>query len=115
MPVVQGTTTITAGSVTDNVLSGSQFEFLPYDAALEFGLTADATNGANARVDVYSGQDVLMENAGLSVAARIPVYPDDYTLSDVAAAGERLKIRVRNIGSSGTITLYYSIRITPLS
>jgi hypothetical protein len=41
------------------------------------------------------------------------VYPDDYTLTDVAGQGERLKIRGRNT-TGGALTLFYAVRITPL-
>jgi hypothetical protein len=111
MPVIQGKANIAGSGVTDNLLSGSQFEFLPYDAALDFGLVGD-TNAADLRVDVYSGQDVLMESAQPSAQNRIPVYPDDYNLSDVAAAGERIKIRVRNLNAAAR-DIFYAVRITP--
>lgn len=113
MPVIQGTTSVAASSVNDNVLSGSQFEFLPYDASLEFGLNGDA-NGADLRIDVYSGQDVLMENSPANVQNRLPVYPDDYTLTDVAAAGERIKVRVRNTSAAGARSINFAVRITPI-
>jgi len=112
MPMIQNIVTIAAADVSDNVLAGSQWEFLPYDAFLEFGLNGDA-NGADLRVDVYSGQDVLLENSPMNTQARLPVYPDDYSLNDVAAAGERLKIRVRNTHATLTRDLYFGIRITP--
>lgn len=112
MPVIQGSASVAAASVNDNILSGSQFEFLPYNAALEFGLNGDA-NGADLRVDVYSGADVLMENAPMSAQNRIPLYPDDYQLTDVAAAGERIKIRVRNTNAGAARTIYFAVRITP--
>jgi len=113
MPVIQGSVSVAASSVNDNVLNGSQFEFLPYDASLEFGLNGDA-NGADLRVDVYSGQDVLMESAPMNVKAAIPVYPDDFVLTDVAGAGERIKVRVRNTSAAGARSLFYSVRITPI-
>jgi len=113
MPLIQGSVSVALSSVNDNVLQGSQFEYLPYDAFLEFGLNGDA-NGADLRVDVYSGQDVLLENAPMSVQARIPVYPDDYNLTDVAAAGERLKVRVRNTSAAAARTLFFAVRINPL-
>lgn len=113
MPVIQGSTSIPASGVNDNVLQGSQFEFLPFPAALEFGLNGDA-NGGDLRVDVYSGSDVLMENAPMSVQNRIPVFPDDYTLTDVAGAGERIKVRVRNTSAVAARTLFHAVRITPL-
>ena len=113
MPLVQiSQANIAAGAVIDNLLTGSQFEFLPYDARLDFGLTSDTTT--ELRVDVYSGQDVLMENGQISGANRMPVFPDDYPLTDVAAAGERIKVRVRNVGVLGTPDVFFAMRITPL-
>lgn len=112
MPVIQDRVTINAGVTNNNLLAGSQFEFLPFDASLEFGINADA-NGQEVLTDVYSGQDVLQENAPLNSQARMPVYPDDFTLTDVAAAGERLKIRARNTGA-GAHVVSFSVRITPL-
>lgn len=113
MPVIQGSVSVAASSVNDNILAESQFEFLPYNAAIEFGLNGDA-NGDDLRVDVYSGQDVLMENAPMSTQARIPVYPDDFQLTDVAAAGERLKVRVRNVDAAAARSIFFAVRITPL-
>jgi len=113
MPVIQGQTSIALSSVNDNVLTGSQFEFLPYNAFLEFGLNGDA-NGADLRVDVYSGQDVLMENSPMNAKATMPVYPDDYILNDAAGGGQRIKIRVRNISAAAARVLYWSLKITPL-
>lgn len=112
MPVISGSVAVAAGAVNDNLLQGSQYEFLPYDASLEFGLVADAA-GAGMRLDVYSGQDVLMENGSVSVANRVPVYPDDFILTDVAQAGERIKIRARNTGG-GSSTINYQVRVTPI-
>lgn len=113
MPLIQGSASIALSSVNDNVLANSQYEFLPFDAMLEFGLNGDA-NGADLRVDVYSGTDVLLENAPMSVQNRIPVYPDDYNLSDAAAAGERIKVRVRNTSAAAARTIFFAVKITPL-
>jgi len=112
MPIITTRVSIAAGTVNDNLLSNSQFEFLPYDASLEFGINGDA-NGQEVIVDVYSGQDVLAESMPLNSQARAPVYPDDFDLTDVAAAGERLKIRARNTGA-GTHVVFTAVRITPL-
>lgn len=113
MPLVQSSASIGAASVNDNVLAASQFEFLPYDAFLEFGLVGDA-NAADLRIDVYSGQDVLAENMVPSAQNRTPVYPDDYSLNDVAAAGERIKIRVRNTHASTARTVFFALKLTPV-
>lgn len=113
MPLIQGSTSVAASGVNDNVLSGSQYEYLPFNAMLEFGLNGDA-NGGDLRVDVYSGTDVLLENAPMSVQARIPVYPDDFQLTDGALQGERIKIRARNTSAAGARVLFFAVKITPM-
>lgn len=110
MPMIQQTAALLTNTVNDNVLAGSQFEFLPFHANLEFGLVGSA---AGLLADVYSGSDVLCEGMPISTANRFPVYPDDYVLTDVAAAGERLKVRIRN-PTAGTLTFFVAVRITPL-
>lgn len=113
MPIIQGTASIAASAVNDNVITGNQFEFLPYNALLEFGLNGDA-NGADLRCDIFSGQDLVSEQLTPSIQNRAPVYPDDYVGQDVAAAGERIKIRVRNTSAAGARTIFFAVRITPV-
>lgn len=110
MPLIQSSVSIAATSVNDNVLTGSQFEFLPYNAALNFGMTASATGLV---VDVYSGQDTLCEQLSPSLQNRMPVFPDDFNLTDIAAAGERIKIRVRNT-TAGALTFFFAVQINPI-
>ena len=112
MPVIQQKALVPANGIIDNVLTGSQYEYLPWNASIEFGVNGGA-EGGDLQADVYSGSDVLMEDGLLSAQNRIPIYPDDYQLTDVAAAGERLKIRVRETAGTAT-TIFYSVRITPL-
>jgi len=112
MPLISDQQSVLTLVTVDNVLTGSQFEFLPYDAFLEFGLTSSGVVG-DWVVDVYSGQDVLMESGAVSILNRAPVYPDDFSLNDVAAAGERIKIRIRN-SSAGTLVFHTAVKITPL-
>lgn len=113
MPVIQGSVSVAASSVSDNILADSQFEFMPFDGRVDFYLVGDA-NAADLRLDVYSGADVLMENGQVSAQNRMPLRPDDKTLTDVAATSERLKVRVRNTSAAGARTLYYAVEVTPL-
>ncbi len=110
MPLIQQQVSIGASSVNDNVILGSQFEFLPYDAALRFALNGSASGLV---ADVYSGQDVLAEAMTINTLNRVPINPDDFLLSDVAAAGERIKIRVRNT-TAGALTLFFAVMIDPV-
>jgi|SRR5215831_3592496 len=110
MPMIQVTGSVAANSVNDNVITGSQFEYVPFHAAVEFGLVGSA---AGLLADAYSGSDMVCEGMAISTQNRFPVFPDDYPLTDVAAAGERLKVRIRNT-TGGALTYFVGIRITPV-
>lgn len=107
MPAIQGSVSVPAQSANDNVLSGSQFEYLPYDAELEFGVQGSATG---LLIDIYSGVDVLCEGYAVPLQNRFPIYPDDFAFTDYAAAGDRLKIRVRNT-TAGALTVFWNVKI----
>ncbi len=111
MPTIKVNTSVAANATVDNVLTGNQFEFLPFNARLEFGIVAAAIGVV---MDVYSGSDTLIEAGTVSSANRSPLYPDDYDLVDVAAAGERVKVRLRNT-TGAAIVVNTTVRITPLS
>jgi hypothetical protein len=110
MPVIQGSVSVAANAVNDNIITGSQFEYLPYNAKVDFGLVGSA---AGLLIDVYSGQDIVAESFAPPTTNRFPVNPDDFTLTDVAAGGERIKVRVRNT-TGGALTVFWSIIITPV-
>lgn len=110
MPVIQGSVSVAANAVNDNIITGSQFEYLPYNSKVDFGLVGSATG---LLIDVYSGQDIVAESFAPPTTNRFPVNPDDFTLTDVAAGGERLKVRVRNT-TGGALTVFWSIVITPV-
>lgn len=109
MPTIQGSVSVAANAVNDNVLTGSQWEYLPYNARVDFGLVGSATG---LLCDVFSGQDNIAEGYAPSIANRFPINPDDFTLSDVVAGGERLKVRARNT-TGGALTLFFSVLINP--
>lgn len=112
MPTIQGSVVIAASTTVDNLLLGSQFEFMPFNGAVRFGLVQD-TNGS-ILCDVYSGQDVLMETGLVSTQNRIPINPDDFNLRDVAAMGERLKIRARNTAAANR-TIFWAVECIPIA
>ena len=94
-----------------NVLAGSVYEYLPFNAQLEFGLCGDAAG--EGRVTVLSGSDTVLEESPVSRQARFPIYPDDFGLVDMARAGERIVIKHRNTGA-GANNLFWTLRITPV-
>jgi len=110
MPTIKNETSIAANATVENILNDSLFEVIQWPAArIEFGLRAAATG---LLLDVYSGIDTIAEQFRPNVGAGTPVYPDDFSLVDVATAGEKLKVRARNT-TAGAIVLQHDIRILP--
>lgn len=101
---------VAANAKVDNILTGSIYEFLGEDSLVEFGLAASVV-GLNATV--ISGTDVLMDDQEVSASNRFPVYPDDFTLNDIAGEGERLKVGWRNT-TAAAITGFAAVKITPV-
>lgn len=113
MPIIQKRGTDVADGATVYPLQGSQYEYLPFNAMVEFAILADA--GDTFLASVFSGSDVLMQNSQVdNLATATPiVYPDNFTLSDVAMAGERLGVELTN--NTGAVADYrIVVRITPL-
>jgi hypothetical protein len=111
VPLINNTSSILTGASAQPLL-GSQFEYLPYNARIEIGIIANVTG---VLADVSSGSDILQESGpvGVGTINVFPKYPDDFYLVDVAAAGDRLKINLRN-PTGGTIVVMTTVRITPL-
>lgn len=110
MPLIQKSFSAAASTSYPNLLSGEFYEFLPYNALIEVGLNQSATGLV---VDFISGTDVVAKDMAPLIKATAPVYPDDFSLQDIAAAGERLVLAVRN-STGGALTLLYTIRISPV-
>lgn len=113
MPSILVQTTGAAAGATVNPLQGSQYEYLPFNAWVQFAVYADT--GDTWTLSVFSGSDVLMQNATMPIlATATPIlYPDHYYLDDVAGAGERLGVQAVN-GTGGVADFRTLVRITPL-
>jgi len=125
MPLIAVETPIgqTAGVVgTSFPLQGNQYEFLPFDALVEFAVIIKAKTGslggAVAKVQVYSGSDLLAQDIQLDTLAidRSLEYPEHYQLQDVAGAGERLSVQLQITAVEGTgeDVVQTRVRITPV-
>ncbi len=111
MPTIRGVTNLAAGLSNNNVLAGSAYEFLPSHARVDIAVVGDAAG--TMRATVQTGADVLLEESPVSRQNRVPVWPDDYDLSDVGVKGDRLKIAIRNTGGVAVDT-FWAVRVTPL-
>lgn len=113
MPLIKTIAVDVADGTTITPWQGNQYEFLPFNALIEVALLADAADTFLA--SVFSGSDVLMQSSQIdNLAIAVPLtYPDDYSLSDVAAAGERLGCQITN-NTGGIGTVRTAAKITPL-
>lgn len=112
MPTITKRVSMATLTTVDNVLSGSQYEFAPFDGTIEVGIIADKPQVSCA---VFSGPDVLAEPGTVApnaAAEQAPKYPDDFFLEDDVAQGDRLKISLVN-GNAATSIVIVSLRITP--
>lgn len=112
MPTIKRTTELEANE-TANPLAGSQYEFLPFDATIQFAAFADPDDEVEATL--FSGTDVLLEGSELDEkAATEPIkIGEDELVRDVVAAGERLGYQVREIGGAAA-RVRTVIVITPI-
>lgn len=110
MPIIQRETSIPANGRVDNVLTGSIYEFLPFNSRIDMGINAAAT-GLVATVN--SGSDTVLEESPLRIATEFPVIPDEINITDVAAAGERLVVAIRNTTGAAIIARTY-VNFTPV-
>lgn len=112
MPLIRVATPNLAAAAVAFPLVGSQYEFLPFPASVEFAVVA---NAATVDVKIYSGSDVLQQSGPPTVKTVVSAtYPDDFLLQDVAAAGERLNVELRETGAVATTDLETAVKITPL-
>ena len=111
MPFI-GKRIVLALNSTASALADDQFEYLPYNALVQFALSADATG---VLMTIFSGGDLLMDEGPVPIGTInvFPKYPDDYHLEDVAAGGERLKIRLRDTSGAQRIVMV-GVRISQI-
>lgn len=111
MPIITYNTAL-AAAASVNVMANSIYETLFRPARVNFGVLGSA---AGLTMQVSTGSDLLAE-AGTPVgvtgfAGRLPVFPDDFHLVDVAGPGDRLKCLITN-PTGGALTPLVSIIIT---
>ena len=92
-PVIQIETSIGAGAVNQNLVSGSAFEFARTRQVVSIGVTAAATGSF---VTIQAGPDIVAEEFAPAVLTRYPIIPDEMYYNDVMEVGDRLVIRARN-------------------
>jgi len=104
MPQLPFSTVLTANQLGLNPMSGWQYEYLPWPAQVILLLRS---TDVNLRATVYSGSETIQERApiqGGGVAGTTPSELNTPAISWIAAAGDRLKVVIDNVGA-GTPTV----------
>jgi len=107
MPVIIKEVSVAANSTVDNLLSGSAFEFARGPQLVTLGITQSAVG---LLATFTSGADVVVEESAPPVKTVMPVIPDDFYASDIAAPGDRYVLRVRNT-TAGALTVRAVLQI----
>jgi hypothetical protein len=110
MPRIQ-TRTSMATNTSATPLVGNQYEYLPWDSMVEIGVNANVNL---VLATIYSGSDLLLDEGTVTLGTVDigPKYPDDF-FSDVAAAGERISVKLRNT-NAGTAVVMTTVNLTPI-
>ena len=111
MPVIQREVSVAAGTVNDNIFSGSAFEFARQPQVMSCGVAQSATG---AFATLQSGGDIVAEEFSPAILTRFPIIPDEMYYNDVMAVGDRLVLRVRN-PTGGALTIRAIAQLQPIS
>lgn len=108
MPGIAISESIAANTMSDNLLSGQEFEFLPRRCIVSVAATGSA---AGLRMYFEVGGRAIASNYFVPATNRFPIVPDD---SLVAAGsrggGERLVLRMLNT-TAGALTAIVKLNI----
>lgn len=112
MPQLVGSTSIAAGAVV-NVLSGWQYEYLPWPARIKVLIRTSVTT---MRLTVFSGSETIQEESPIQSGGTAGVTPSELNTPPIvwdAPGGDRLKLNVRST-DAGAQTVDWIIYAYPL-
>lgn len=113
MPQLSFSNAMTANQLGYNPLTGWQFEYLPWPAAVK--LLVRGTD-VNTRITVYSGSQTIQERSPIQGGGTAGTTPTDFTTTPVVwmgSAGDRLKLSIDEV-AGGTPTVDGVIIAEPL-
>ena len=110
MPMILIETTVVAGAVNNNLVSGSAFEFARQRQLMSAGVVQSATGGF---ATITSGPDLIAEEFSAPILTTYPIIPDNMYFTDVMEAGDRLVIRYRN-PTGGSLVARALVQTSPI-
>lgn len=107
--VIQKETSIAAGAVNDNLLSGSAFEYVRSPGVVSIACVAAATG---TFITIQAGPTLILEESPPTVKTTMPVIPDDFIYQSAVVPGDRLVIRARN-PTAGAVIHRAIVQVAP--
>jgi hypothetical protein len=109
MPMIMRETSIAAGGQSDNLVSGSAFEFARTRQVVSIGVAQSATG---MFCTLQAGADIIAEEFSPPILTRYPIIPDEMYFTDAMEAGDRLVLRFRN-PTGGALTARAVVQTSP--
>jgi len=108
MPMIMVETSVGAGAVNNNLVSGSAFEFARGRQIVSMGWGQSATGGF---MTLQAGADIIAEEFSVPILTRFPLIPDEMYFTDVMDNGDRLVARYRN-PTGGALTVRGAVQMS---
>ena len=111
MPMIVVETSVAAGAVNTNLVTGSAFEFARGRQVVSMGWAQSATGGF---MTLQAGSDIIAEEFPPPILTRFPIVPDEMYFTDVMENGDRLVARYRN-PTGGPLTVRGIVQMSGVS
>jgi hypothetical protein len=103
-------TSVAAGAVNNNIVSGSAFEFSRGRNVVSLGVVQSATGGF---CTIQAGADIVAEEFSVPILTTYPILPDNMYFTDVMENGDRLVVRYRN-PTGGALTVRAAVQMSAI-
>lgn len=110
MPMIMIESSVAAGAVNNNLVSGSAFEFARQRQVVSMGWVQSATGGF---MTLQAGADIVAEEFSVPILTTYPVVPDQMYFTDIMENGDRLVARYRN-PTGGALTVRGVVQTSPV-
>lgn len=110
MSMIMVETSVAAGAVNNNLVSGSAFEFARRRSVVSMGWVQSATGGF---MTLQAGPDIIAEEFSVPILTTYPVVPDQMYFTDVMEPGDRLVARYRN-PTGGALTVRGAVQMSDI-
>jgi len=114
VPTARFSNTLAANEVVQNIMAGSQFEFVGRPSRIQIYSVADLAD--IVQLEAFFGQELQASPSNLpqTTAGFGPAVPDDLLVDDIAAPGDRITIRLTETAGAAGITRSMVV-ITPVA